>query len=441
MEDPRKKLQEANGLLRNAQNHMFSGKNQEAVELLNKAEEQGRLAEAQIPDDFQLRSLYQKIEKLRKDLERKGVATRKGGNTHLPFEVQAQLSRIRDHVVKKELDWAKKELDTFYAKNAGSYSHLPELDEYKQHIAKLEIEQKQAAAQKARENQARQQAEQHAQELSRIWEEKLRGVPYFDGTSRNVQALMLEQANCKRGEEVLAAFKEVTFPGQPSITVESLQRDVESRIIGYRSNLPHTISLLADQLTRDIEDRIEFLNQDTAWQTNPTQKPYIISDSEMNQFVGKAEELKPLFEQNPEGMEAVTHAINQLTEINQARKNERSKLTTMKPEAMTGAEAQEAIHAATKALALKYPRAKVNKSAAIRRWEEKQIEEWADSTPTQWIKKNTRETTVQISAEVEPDNLKLFTLHVENDINADGSHGQARSHIMHEEQMANPSVV
>jgi HEPN domain-containing protein len=39
MEDFKKLVQEANGFLRTAQNNMFSGKNNEAVELMNKAEE------------------------------------------------------------------------------------------------------------------------------------------------------------------------------------------------------------------------------------------------------------------------------------------------------------------------------------------------------------------------------------------------------------------
>ena len=441
MEDPKKKLQEANGLLRNAQNNMFSGKNTEAVELLNKAEDLGREAESQIPDDFQLRSLFQKIEKMRKDLERKGVATRAGGNSQLPFEVQAQLNRIRDHVIKKELKWARKEMDTFYAKYAGSYTHLPELEEYKQHILKLEAEEQQLASQKAGENQAQEQAKEQARELSKQWSEKLRAVPYFDGTSRSVDALLQEQNAYRQAQEVITAYKAVSFPAQPSITLESMARDIETRIREFPSKLAQTLQEMAQQITQSIEDRIDFLNQDTAWQNQPEGKPYVISTREMDQFTSQVEELRPLFADQPSGMESMTNALQQLTEMNMERKNERSKLTVMKPEAITGPQAEEAINTAMMALAQKYPDARVIKSAAIRPWEHKRTEEWADTTKTQWVVKNTNETTVQICAELTSDNCKLFTLHVEKDINTDGTYGKPRSHIMHEEMMANPTVV
>lgn len=155
MDDPKKLLQDANGYLRTAQNNMFSGKNAEAVELINKADEFGLLAKQQIPDDFQVTSLFQKIEKMRKDLERKGIATRPGGNTELPFEVQSQLRSIRDYVISKDFEGARRELNGYYSRFAGPMTNIPEIVEIKQELEKLEIE-------------AKRQAEKHAEEKERM---------------------------------------------------------------------------------------------------------------------------------------------------------------------------------------------------------------------------------------------------------------------------------
>lgn len=433
MEDPKKIMQEANGFLRTAERNMFSGKNQEAVELLNKADELLSSAKQQIPDDFQVKSLAQKIEKIRKDLERKGVVTRQGGNNELPFEVQAQLNRIRDHIVKKELAWAKKELDIYYSRFAGPMTDIPQIAEFKEHIQKLAVEASHAAAEKAKDAKANEQAAAESMELSRIWEEKFRSIPYFDGTPHNVQLLLEQREHFLKAQSIVGEYEKISFPGEKSITLESLANDVKQRISTFLSNFNDTANYLAEGIVESIEERIDFLNRDTAWQNDANQKPYTISKKEMDDFNTRLDEIMPLFIENSRGLESVTNAVKNLTDLNEVRMNERKKRTAMKPEAITGAEAETAINAATKALVKDNPDAKILKASVVKPWESKTVQEWADSTKTQWITKNTSETTVQIAALFYDNNCKLFTLHVEKVKQHDGSYSEPVSHILYEE--------
>ncbi len=441
MEDYKKNIQEANGYLRKAQNCMFSGKNEEAVELLNKADEIGSLAKQLNPDDFQVKSLFQKIEKMRKDLERKGVATRKGGNDELPFEVLAQLNRIRDHIVKKELNYAKKELDVFYSKFAGPMCELPEISEFKTHIMKLEEEHLKAEEQNKEAAAKAEEAKKQDKMFCDEWEAKFKSIPYFDGTSRNAKSLLEEKESFQKASYVLNEFEKENFSGQLTISLESLINDVKIRAQQFPGRLKETLREMSGEITDKIEERIEFLNNDIDWKNDPDKKPYVISKRELDVFSESIEELRPLFNGNISDFDPTINAYQQLCEINQQRMQERSSKTSIKPEAVSAEEAEEPTKAALEALLKKYPDAKSLKTSMIKNWESKKIEEWADSTKTQWIVRNFNETTVQIAAELNDGTCKLFTLNVEKDKNSDGSFGQIRSHIMFEELMAKETLV
>lgn len=440
MEDYKRNIQEANGYLRKAQNCMFSGKNEEAVELLSKADDIGSFAKQQSPEDFQVKSLFQKIEKMRKDLERKGVASRPGGNNEVPFEVQAQLNRIRDHIVKKELNWAKKELDVFYSKFAGPMCELSEINEFKTHIKKLEEERLQAEEQNKEAAAKAEEAKKQDKLFCDAWEIKFKSIPYFDGTPRNAKALLEEKEFFQKASYALNEFEKENFSGQLTIALESLMKDLKVRTHLFPGRLKETLREMSDEITANIEERIGFLNNDMDWKNDSDKKPYVISKRELDTFLESIEELKPLFNGNISDFDPTLNAYQQLCEINQQRSQERSSKTSIKPEAVSTEEAAEPTKSAIESLLKKYPDAKSLKTSMIRNWESKKIEEWADSTKTQWIARDFNETTVQVAAELNDGTCKLFTINVEKDKNSDGSFGQIRSHIMFEELMAKETI-
>ncbi|MDD3567944.1 MAG: hypothetical protein PHT92_06040 [Bacteroidales bacterium] len=440
MIDTKKTLQEANGYLRNAERSMFSGKNEKAVELLNKADEICAVAKQHTPDDFQVKSLMQKIEKLRKDLERKGVSTRPGGNNQLPFEAQAQLNRIRDHVVRKELEWAKRELDTYYSRFAGPLTDIPEIKELAEHIKLLEQEERANAQQKAEANREMEVRAQQNEELCKLWVDRFKGIPYFDGTPQNIPGLLQHKESFGKAQDLLAEYSQVAFTSQVTITLESIVTDTKMRVQQFPSRFAETTKLLIDEVGKQINDRIEFLNRDVDWISDKNQKPYLIGKKEIDGFTQQIDELRPLFTDSSSSLESVLNALSKLMELNESRQLERSKLTTMKPEAIVDSEAAEPKAAALMALSTSTPNAKVLRVAVVKPWESKRVEEWADSTKTQWIVKNISETTVQVAAELPDGSCKLYTMHVEKEVAPNGSFGIPRSHIMFEELMAKENI-
>lgn len=433
MDDPKKIVQEANGFLRTAQNNMFSGKNNEAVELLVKAEEAGEKARQQIPNDFQVTSLFQKIEKMRKDLERKGVQTRPGGNKEYPFEVQAQLSRIRELLLSKNLERAKRELDEYYARFAGPMTDIPEIKEMKEHFVKLEAEAREQETRNAAAKQAEALEREKHESLCREWETRLKQIPYFEGSAQNVPQLIDEKERFRQAVDLMAEYRNVVFIAEKPLMLESIERDLQHRIEQFPERLAETSSLLANRVVDEIEIHISQLNNDTAWKSNPDVLPYFVGKRDFDEITQHIEELRPLFAVNPQAMESINNALGTLHSLNDARKDERSKRIKMKPEVITGSEALSPVQTAIDAVMKYNPGAVVFKSAVVKPWESKRTEGWSDNTRSKWVVKNLSESTVELAVLLMDATCKLFAVHVEKELQTDGSYGPLSGHILYEE--------
>ncbi|MDY0102246.1 MAG: hypothetical protein RBS07_04860 [Lentimicrobium sp.] len=440
MDDPKKLVQEASGYLRKAESSMFGGKNQDAVELLNKANEGATQAAQQMPDDFQVKSLLQKIEKLRKDLERKGVATRPGSGAGLPFEVEAQLGHIRECILTKNLERAKRELEIYYSRFAGPYSDIPQIKEMHLHLQILEKEAEAARARKETEQKAYAASLEQHEALCREWENTFRQIPYFDGLALNVPGLLEQKQAYGVAIVAMDSYNKVNFIAQQSITLESLVNDLKQRMRQFESNLSASAAAIADEVNAAILFRIDALNKDTAWESALDQKPQFVGRKEMETLAQRIEEVSPLFDESAAPLQKLRHSYGLLTVLNDDRKEARSKRINMRASIVDGAEGGEAINAARIALLNSYPNATIITGAVVKSWESKHTEGWLDNTRSQWVVKNTLETAVELAAKLNDKNFSLFTMHVEKVVNPDGTFGRVVSHILFEEQMAEENI-
>jgi hypothetical protein len=377
---------------------------------------------------------------MRKDLERKGIKTHPGGANEYPFEVQAQLNRIRESLLRKDLENAKREMDNYYARFAGPMTQIPEINELTGQLINLENE---IAAQQAKSAEAQKlKDEENAKHeaLCSQWENKLKSIPYFAGTAHNVPQLLTEKESFKLATITFNEFQQSLGNAQKSFMLESIERDLKQRIDQFPTSLKEAAAHLTDLVVEMIQQRIDQLNSDIAWQSDSNALPNFVGKGDFTRISERVEELRPLFIDYPQGLESVNNALGTLHSINEQRKEQRSKRIVMKPAVISGPEADEAISSAMGALKKSYPEANIYESAVVRAWENKRLEEWADSTKTQWIVKNLRETTVQISAEIAGGACHLFTLNVERIIQPDGTFGPMTSHIMYDELMLKPSM-
>lgn len=441
MEDYKKLVQEASGLLRKAENSMFSSKNQEAAELWVTAEALFVKAEQLNPDDFQVKSLKQKVEKVRKDLERKGVSPKPGAAEKLPFEVEAQLGKIREAVKYRNLARAKSEVEEFNERFAAKYPNLPEFAALKTSVDQLEEEIGAEKSAKEGEASAKAEAAQAMEALNRKWEDEIKAIPYFEGSARNILGLLDEKEYFRKASDVMNRYNAETFPGQKSATLESRVADLKHRMSNFEANYAATAVELADEIMQSIQQSIDVLNRDTAWLQQSDLKPYFTGSRELESFDQRINEIKALFDENDAPFEKLKHAYNGLLSMNIERRTERSKRITMRPSLMEGADAGIAIQAAEASLHKYYPGVKVLKTAVIKEWSHKRTEDWADNTKSQWVVRNFQETDVELAVRMSENHHSLICMRVERDVKPDGSFGQITSHQMFEEMIAPENIL
>ena len=433
MEDSKLKIQEASGYLRTAERNMFSGKSQEAVDLLIKADEiTAQLVTVQ-PDDFQVKSLVQKIEKMRKDLERKGIATRSGGKQELPFEVNSQLLRIKECVLSGDLERAQSEMNNYFSRFAGPHSDIPEIKELLALIDKM----KAVAAQKQQHEaeKAKSQAEERAahEKLCNEWRDKLRAIPYFDGNPQNVSSLLAHVEAYAKAGETMNTFGTVVFSQEPDYTLQSMSADIKQRLEMFVSNYNNTIGILAGEINQRTEASIDQLNKDVAWQSDKTKIPGFIGGLQMQELKKSMMELQPVCKENMQIFNDLMVNFERLESLNEERKKARASSIFMKPEVLANAEAEPLKHAAVAELERRNPGIVVLKIAVTRPWESRFEEGWEDNTKSKWIKRHFRDATVQIAAKQSDGQYKLFTMNVDETQISEGVYGNAKSHMMYDD--------
>jgi hypothetical protein len=440
MADYKQLVQEAGGFLRTAERNMFSGKNQEAVELLNKADDLAAEAAKIQADDFQVKSLQQKVEKMRKDLERKGVVTRPGGKEELPFEVNAQLQRIKESVINGNLEYARREMDNYYSRFAGPHTDIPEIKEMKALIEKMEAEEAEKRLREAANAQSQTVEREAHEKLCEQWREKFRTVPYFDGTPHNVFDLAAQVEACKKAVAVVNEYMKVNFSLEPDITLQSMVEDVKRRVESFIPNYNNTLNEMSGEIIERIEGFIRQLESDTAWKDDETKMPGFVGQSQMNSLLNSIEEMRPVCEENMQVFNDMMAVYQRLSDLNEEHKLAHSKAMRMKPEKMSGPEAEPLKQAASEALLNKHTGAVILKSVVTKAWENKFEEGWEDNTKSKWVKRSFREATVQIAAKLTTGDCKLFTMYVEESRVSDTEYGNTKSHIMFEDNINEENI-
>lgn len=148
-----------------------------------------------------------------------------------------------------------------------------------------------------------------------MWEDKLKSVPWFDGNHHNVSALLQQKQYFLQAKELITEFEKTDFTFRICYSLECIARDLQMRILKFPYTFNKTASLLAQEVTRSIEERIESLNKDRGWIINPNQKTCNIGKNELNELRQQTDELKQLSPEDPTQIESLLNALNQLEEL------------------------------------------------------------------------------------------------------------------------------
>jgi hypothetical protein len=445
MIDSKKTIQEANGYFRNAEKNMFSGKNSEALEMLKKCEELTKEAASSSLTDPGIKTLFSKIEKMKKDLERKGIKISADDQNELPFEVQSHLSRIRALLISAAeqsylLDQARKELDSYYRKFAGPMTNIPEINEINEHLERMEKERAAKNVAEKAEKDKKELIEKENDILCLRWYERLKSIPYFDGMPQNVNDLLLHMEYFLQADTLLNEYSTVQFMAQKSLMLENAESDLKDRVKEFPQKYNNTSNTLADFIVKKIEQIKNSLENYTEWEKDLSKMPNIIDQKNLSELQKNIEEIRPLFTDNSSGMEFVVESFKGLMELNNFHKKEKRHRIKLKPDALFGEDLSPVKEKSRQIVQSKYPESRILEIRVIKQWESKHMEDWEDTTKTKWVVRNILETVSQVAAIMENDQCLLFTLHIEKEVLNNGAYSGLTGHIMYSDEMAPENI-
>ena len=152
-------------------------------------------------------------------------------------------------------------------------------------------------------------------ELCAKWEVKLKAIPRFNCNHYDAKGLLQQKQYFLQAKELMAEFEKTDFPFRICISLESIARDLQLRIFTFPYNFNKAANFLAEELTRTIEECIEFQNSETNQINNPFQKPNIIDNNELLELIHQADELKPLLAENSMQLQSLTNTINKVKKL------------------------------------------------------------------------------------------------------------------------------
>lgn len=457
-----------NKIVRDAERKMYSGKNQEALSLLQQAEAMLQQAEAGDPGNPKVKRVEKKYLSVRKKIERKLGASSKATAGHgktasahkskptksgLPSGVKKRLRDISRHLdnveryVEKDSGKAMYKLNSaaeLFAeidKNYGSkfdpadpaYSEVK--DRYTQLLAKAET---QAVAEKGAEQQAT-AAKEQMEKQSAEWVAKFREYLSYPGQEgHNPDTLVFipgssepekfaeAQSRFAAFKKFLAKYQSTSFPNGKTTQLEQLaDSDAVQRVKNFEESFADRVSSLTGGVAKSIDEAMAYLNRDNGWSTDTSLKPNLIDHKRMASIAAGMQQLITGLGEQDQQVQAIQAKFNTLKARDAGNRQIRKERTFMIADRYTGSDIDQ-----LKKKASSLVQKNVREGGTPLRctiissdWKEETVNEWTDTSKSATRWRTTRSLTAQVAAKSGAQ-VRLVTVALAKDRRTDGSWGE-----------------
>ncbi len=470
-----------NGDLRKAQNNMFSGKNEEAWNMIEEIWTDLEKIRAIDPNYRSISNIERTFNKLKQDLEKKLGKGQSPPSTptktptppstsrttqqrqaptpiikevdpnKLPAGVTKRLSDIEAHLQrvetysnetdkKKNLENAKyqlqsatsiyEEIGRMYSDYANhvdvqsTYTKITQLnDKIETLTEKAEAEKEQAA--KIQEQIAAESAE---------WVMKIRPYLISGGVYekqlalsriRGKDTLLHQMKLLEEVKALLSDYKSHDWSKGKTWDLEQAEEKLLEMIKTGEEAYNESISSTINEAASLIEEKISWFNSDTDWKTDQTKRPswlYTRDREAIDERMAMVQELVPdvISENNP-GLLELKNSLTKLLELNHERLDVIPKRTFMVPEKYTGKDTDVLKNKASELVKQKEPSAEILGVHLIREdWRVEDVIEHTDTSRTVIRHRITYHLPAQVAARVGEKTL-LFNAHIAKNQRPDGS--------------------
>ena len=475
-EDSAALVKQVNASLRDAQNHLFSGRIAQAGESLAGAESAVAALKSAGPGNAQLPSLEQKCAKLRKDIESRSqktapsaapaAAAPSAGSTTAKLPAGA-LFRLKE--ANRSLDEADRVLrggSSAQFKNDSARASIkeaqdklseitsmfgaqistdaPEIKAVNDRIATIEQQLAGVQAGAAQASAQKEQAKAAAEEWTRKIEPYVMGPgraehnpdKYLTPSSTSDPKELVHRQNLCR--EAIALLDEYSKAGLTDISDElaEAQRQLQYAVQTFQASYKEHVERCLQDAERSAGEIDSFLKrqESAAAQAIPLEK------SQLGQLRQKIDAAEGVAEPGNARVTALRSQFSALEKRDAALRQAHIEQTRMTPDRYAGGDLSQLKQRAERIVTEKTPGAKVLRTTVISAdWKEESVIEPTDTTHTALRFRTTRSVTAQVAAK-QGDKVLLHTLDLSKDLQADGSWGSVYGHIMFSDPMIEKNV-
>ncbi|MBN2212591.1 MAG: hypothetical protein JW709_14430, partial [Sedimentisphaerales bacterium] len=249
-------------------------------------------------------------------------------------------------------------------------------------------------------------------------------------------AALLEEAKA-----LWAEYQKAEFPLGKSPKLLDLEKELQQKIQEMPESLRQSRALISGDIEKEYDRVLNYLNQDTGWQTDPSKTPNIAMERDIKPLQEALQRYASTVEPDDAKLAALRAKLTQIEQADQKNRAVHAQRTYMIPDQYRGDDVDALRRKVEDIVKEKISGAKpLRVTLPAADWKEESVVEWTDTTQTALHHRITRFMTAQIAAKSPDGKVYLHSVHLAADRQSDGSWGALYGHIMWSDWMAEENV-
>jgi hypothetical protein len=236
-----------------------------------------------------------------------------------------------------------------------------------------------------------------------------------------------------------AEFRKVEFPDGKTWALQDLADNVAPRrLADFESSFSDRLASVYGDAENSIRNAMQQLEKDNGWMHDESLKPPIVDSRTMDSIRASVERVTSALGDDPKA-KVIQEKYAALLAKDQANRKTRAERTLLFADIYRQADATELKELATAIVVKQRPGSRVLRVSLYKDdWTQETVEEWTDTSRTQWRIRTTRMLNAQVAAK-QSSGVFMHTLHIAQD-KMSGSWGRLYGHIMWSEPMLESNV-
>lgn len=288
------------------------------------------------------------------------------------------------------------------------------------------------------------------EDACRPWVAKLRafvdvgaGSPKYlvDSVTLSESDLQARSLLLAEAESLWSEYRKAGFPLGKSDELVALEQTMEQRLRDMPATLRQSRELLSADIEKVFDSTLARLSADTGWKTDPARMPDLVMERDVIALQEAIERYAVAVTPSDAKLETLKSKLAQIKDLDSRNRAVRAERTFMKADRFEGDDG-DALRRKVESIVKEKAGATVILRVTLPagNWQEENVQEWTDTTHTQWRHRVTRFMTAQAAAKGADGKVYLHSVHLASDRQSDDSWGALYGHVIGSDWMAEANV-